>query len=101
MLGCPMYESRIWVKRYRGQGRKGLRELFFALDLEADSPTDRVPTHILSKAISTHQVDALGEIKMGAGVELETCAEGKEMAEPQGVLLIPDPFTPAEVPGRL
>jgi hypothetical protein len=46
-------------------------------------------------------VDALGEIKMGAGVELETCAEGKEMAEPQGVLLIPDPFTPAEVPGRL
>jgi len=58
--------------------------------LKADSQTDRVPIYILSKAISTDQADALGEIKVGAGVELETYADGKEMVEPQDVLLIPE-----------
>jgi hypothetical protein len=29
MLGYPMYEFRLCVKRYRGHGRKGPRDLFF------------------------------------------------------------------------
>ena len=61
-----------------------------SLDLKADSETDRPPRHIISKAIPADQADALGEIKVGAGVELETCAEGTEVVEPQDIPLIPE-----------
>ena len=69
---------------------EGKTREFCSSSLKADSQTDRVPTHILSKAIPADQADALGEIKVGAGVELETCAEGKEIVEPQDVVLIPE-----------
>jgi len=60
------------------------------LDLETDSQADRPPGHLLSKAIPADQADALGEIKVVAGVELETGAEGKHIVEPQDVVLIPE-----------